>query len=66
MNSIPAESAICATALLFSQLASQRSGIVVAAKPDEQFEANTPSFSLFGPRSVLGLPIMEAPLIFQS
>ena len=45
MNSIPASSAICASARLFGQVASQLSGTVVIASPPLQFGANSPSFN---------------------
>src|SRR5262245_61191712 len=45
MNSMPASSAICASARLSSQLPVQRSGTVVTARPDEQFDPNRPILS---------------------
>src|ERR1043165_2048881 len=45
MKSIPARSAICASARQSSQLADQRSGTLVAERPDEQLAPNMPIFS---------------------
>ena len=45
MNSMPASSAILASARLSSQLPVQRSGTSVTARPDEQFEPNRPILS---------------------
>ena len=42
---MPASSAIRASARLSSQLPVQRSGTMVTARPDEQFEPNRPIFS---------------------
>src|SRR5260370_24873907 len=47
MNSMPASSAICASATQSDQLPDQRSGTSVTARPDEQLAPNRPSFSLF-------------------
>ena len=43
---MPASSAITASRRLFSQLASQRSGTVVTAKPPEQLAPKSPRLSL--------------------
>src|SRR5688572_8616440 len=49
MNSMPAASAISASARLSSQLPDQRSGTVVTSPvPDEQFIAKSPSLNAFG------------------
>ena len=47
MNSMPASSAIRASATQSAQLPDQRSGTIVTARPDEQFAPNKPSFSRF-------------------
>src|SRR3954468_16655691 len=45
MKSMPASSAILASARQSGQLADQRSGTLVAERPDEQLAPNRPSFS---------------------
>src|SRR5438132_254712 len=45
MNSMPASSAICASARQSGQLPDQRSGTIVTARPEEQLAPNRPSFS---------------------
>src|SRR5438309_4356890 len=47
MNSMPASSAICASRRQSGQLPDQRSGTRVTARPEEQFDPNKPSLSLF-------------------
>jgi hypothetical protein len=47
MKSMPAASAMRARRRQSGQLADQRSGTVVAERPDEQFAPNTPIFSAF-------------------
>jgi len=47
MNSMPASSAICASARQSGQFPDQRSGTSVTARPDEQLAPNRPSFSRF-------------------
>ncbi len=45
MNSMPASSAMRASARLSSQLPVQRSGTLVTARPEEQFAPNRPILS---------------------
>ena len=45
MKSMPAASAMRASARQSAQLADQRSGTLVAERPDEQLAPNRPSFS---------------------
>src|SRR5262249_56213938 len=47
MKSIPASSAMRARRAQSGQLADQRSGTLVAERPDEQLAPNTPIFSAF-------------------
>src|SRR5215813_8492323 len=47
MKSIPAASAMRARRRQSAQLASQRSGTLVAERPEEQFAPNTPTLSVF-------------------
>src|SRR5271168_5095359 len=56
-NSSPARSAIPALVRLSSQLARQRSGTSVMARPPSALAEKTPSLKRFGPRSGCGLAI---------